>query len=154
MLAAHDALAEEDFTFAPGYRHDLPWPEYLDRLEAQRTGRRAPRGRVPSTVLVADVDGAIVGRASIRHRLDAFHAAEGGHIGDCVLAEHRRRGYATEILRQSVVIARAVGIDRVRVTCDVDNVGSAAVIERGGGVFESTVDSSRGGRPKRRYWIG
>jgi predicted acetyltransferase len=54
----------------------------------------------------------------------------GGHIGFGLVAKHRRRGYGTEILRQSLVIARAVGIDRVLVTCDDDNVGSAAVIER------------------------
>ncbi|MGI8445981.1 MAG: hypothetical protein ACR2MP_02105 [Streptosporangiaceae bacterium] len=35
--------------------------------------------------------------------------AEGGYIGYCVLSGHRRRGYATGILRQSLVIARAHG---------------------------------------------
>ncbi len=70
-----------------------------------------------------------------------------------MLAAHRRRGYATEILRQSLVITRSHGVERVLVTCDEDNVGSATVIERGGGTFESTVDSTRGGPPKRRYWI-
>ena len=112
-----------------------------------------PDGLVPATFLVADVDGVLVGRTSIRHELDEFLAREGGHIGYAVVAEHRRRGYATEILRQSLVLARAVGVDRVLVTCDDDNVGSATVIERCGGVFESLVDSSEGGPPKRRYWI-
>ena len=41
----------------------------------------------------------------------------------------------------------------VLVTCDVDNVGSATVIERCGGVFESVVHDTRDGVPKRRYWI-
>jgi predicted acetyltransferase len=70
-----------------------------------------------------------------------------------VLADHRRRGYATEILRQSLIIVRAIGVERVLITCDEDNVGSAAVIERCGGVFEGFVDSSRGGPRKRRFWI-
>ena len=39
------------------------------------------------------------------------------------------------------------GIDRVLVTCDDDNVGSARTIESQGGVLE---DIRRG---KRRYWI-
>ena len=63
-------------------------------------------GHVPSTFLVADVGGVIVGRTSIRHELNEFLAREGGHIGYGVLAEHRRRGYATEILRHSLVVAR------------------------------------------------
>ena len=61
---------------------------------------------------------------------------EGGHIGYGVLPGHRRRGYATEILRQSLVVARAHGVDRVLVTCDDDNAGSAAVIEANGGVLD------------------
>jgi len=51
------------------------------------------------------------------------------------------------------VIARAVGIDRVLVTCDDDNVGSAAVIERCGGVFDSLVEPTEGRTLTRRYWI-
>jgi len=56
-------------------------------------------------------------------------------------------------LRQSLVIARAIGIDRVLVTCDDDNVASAAVIERCVGVFDSRVKPTEGKTLKRRYWI-
>ena len=38
------------------------------------------------------------------------------------------------------------------VTCDEDNVVSAAVIERGGGVLED-IRTDPDGTPKRRYWI-
>ena len=63
----------------------------------------------------------------------------------------RRRGYATEILRQGLVVARALGIDDVLVTCDVDNSASAGVIEACGGEFESIAEGD--GTPKRRYWF-
>ena len=61
-------------------------------------------------------------------------------------------GYATEILRQSLIVARAVGIDRVLVTCDEGSVASARTIERCGGVLESVV-ATAGGPAKRHYWI-
>jgi predicted acetyltransferase len=108
---------------------------------------------VPTTFLVADVAGRIVGRASIRHELNERLFIEGGHIGYAVLQEHRRRGYATEILRQSLVVAQALGVKRVLVTCDDDNLGSATVIERCGGRFDS-LSTAEDGHAVRRYWIG
>ncbi|MET0147441.1 MAG: GNAT family N-acetyltransferase [Ilumatobacteraceae bacterium] len=152
FAAIHVAMADEGHEF--GLRYDLAasWSDYLRELADHRCGIDLPAHLVPSTFLVASVDTTIVGRTSIRHRLNDFLAREGGHIGYAVAPSQRRRGYAGEILRQSLIIARAVGVDRVLVTCDDGNVGSAAVIERCGGVFESMV-TGREGAPKRRYWI-
>src|SRR5690348_9886781 len=77
---AHAELAEEDFTFLLGV-DDLPWPDYVARLERNRFGEDLPEGFVPATFLVADVGGVIVGRTSIRHRLNDHLAHVGGHIG-------------------------------------------------------------------------
>jgi predicted acetyltransferase len=84
--------------------------------------------------------------------MNEWLAREGGHIGYGVLADFRRRGYATEILRQSVTIGRQEGIDRLLVICHDDNVASATVIERCGGVFEGSA-LSEDGMAIRRYWI-
>lgn len=153
-IAAHDAMAVDRFSFLIGHRNGEPWAEFVERLDQHRRGVDLPPDRVPSTFLLADVDGVVVGRTSIRFQLNDYLAAYGGHIGYGVLAEHRRRGHATEILRQSLAIARAHDIDRVLVTCDDDNGGSAALIERSGGVFESRVDDPVERVVKRRYWIG
>ena len=87
------------------------------------------------------------------HALDGFWRTRAGTSASGSLIEHRRHGYATEILRQSLVIARAEGVERVLVTCDDDRVTSGRVIERCGGVLDSRSDSSDGGSPVRRYWI-
>ena len=151
--AAHEQMAKEGWIFSFGLEPETPWSDYLQRLDDHRHGRNLPDNWVPTTFLVADVDGEIVGRTSIRHELNDFLAREGGHIGYAVVSQHRRRGYATEILRQSLVIARSLGIDRVLVTCDETNVGSMKVIEACGGLYESTIEPEAGGTPKRRYWI-
>jgi predicted acetyltransferase len=68
-------------------------------------------------------------------------------------SEHRRKGYASEILRQSLVIARSFDVARVLVTCDEDNAASARTIVRNGGILENVVENPAGGARKQRYWI-
>lgn len=153
FVAAHRELAEVDgFPFGLAYHEAMPWEAYVRRTRSWPCGVALPEGWVRNTFLVAEVSGTIVGRTSIRHELDDFLVRVGGHIGYCVVPAHRRRGHATEILRQSLVVARAAGVDRVLVTCDEPNVASAATIERCGGVLESVVETGEG-PPKRRYWI-
>jgi len=152
-LAASAELEADRFPFLLDFNPREPWAEYLRRLDGWRRGVDVPADRVPSTFVVAEVDGRLVGRASIRHRLNPFLLELGGHIGYAVRPQFRRRGYATEILRQALLIARAEGIERVLVTCDEDNLGSARAIERAGGQLED-LRPAPGGVRKRRYWIG
>jgi predicted acetyltransferase len=148
--AAHEVMAADEFTFGLGLEPGMPWSKYLKILNDYRTGMNMPAGLVSQTFLVADVGGEIVGRTSVRHELNDFLEREGGHIGYGVLPRHRRRGYATEILRQSLIVARASGVDRVLVVCDDANAGSRAVIENCGGRLDSIL---RIDPPIRRYWI-
>jgi predicted acetyltransferase len=151
-LQAHEELAPDDFEFL-FVRQGEAWPAYLERMESERLGVDLPEGWVPATFLVAEAEGQVVGRVSIRHGLNAHLAQVGGHIGYGVRPGFRRRGYATDILRQSLEFAASIGLDRVLVTCDVGNLGSATVIERCGGVLENVVPGPDGSGPTCRYWV-
>jgi predicted acetyltransferase len=150
--AAQAELAKDNFVFLLGWNPDEPWAAYLRALEQHRRGLDLAPGWVPDTFLAATVDGDVVGRVSIRHELTEGLTNLGGHIGYAVRPGYRRRGFATEILRQSLIIARSIGIDEVLVTCDDDNVASATIIERLGGAMED-IRPDPEGPPKRRYWI-
>ena len=149
----HRELALENFDFLLDLRPGDGWPGYLARLDRQRRGLDLPAGFVPATYLIADADGDIVGRVSIRHELNEFLADVGGHIGYGVRPASRRRGHATEMLHQALEIARSIGIERALVTCASDNVASAATIERCGGVIDEAVWRVRSPEQSRRYWI-
>ena len=56
------------------------------------------------------------------------------------------------MLRERLVIARSLGVDRALVTCDEGNAGSIGAIERCGGVLESRY-APPARAPIRRYWI-
>lgn len=105
-------------------------------------------GRVKCSYFwITDDNGAWVGFLALRHSLNDFLLEEGGHIGYSVRRSRRREGHAGRALTAALAEAAALGLDRVLVTCDDDNVASARTIERNSGVLEDT----RNG--KRRYWI-
>ena len=106
-----------------------------------------PEDRVPCTYFWITEDDEFVGYLALRHRLNDWLLEEGGHIGYAVKPSARRQGHASEALRLALLAARDLGITRVLVTCDEDNVPSARTIEANGGVQEDV----RNG--KRRYWI-
>jgi len=58
-----------------------------------------------------------------------------GHIGYSVVPAKRRRGYATQALRDMLPHARAEGLRYIEITTDPDNVASQRVIEANGGVL-------------------
>jgi len=155
LTRAIDAVRPDLRAFIHYEEAGLPFASLVLFLAQQARGENVPSGFVPSTFLFAFVGPRIVGRVSIRHELNEPLRRLGGHIGYFVLPEFRRRGMATAILRQALGIARVrLGISRVLVTCDDDNVGSIRTIEKNGGVLEDVVTAPDLARPKRRYWIG
>jgi predicted acetyltransferase len=154
FLRAHRATSPGVPNFLHYYEEGMTFRRYLEVLAEQERGENLPPNHVPSTFLFAFAGTTIIGRVSIRHALNPFLERFGGHIGYVVVPQYRRQGYATAILRQSVQIAREkLGLTRVLVTCDADNVGSIRTIEKNGGVFESVVSGPEVDKPKRRYWI-
>jgi predicted acetyltransferase len=127
---------------------------YVAKLEAAAQGVGIREGFVPhSTFWLVDANDEIVGISNLRHRLTDFLLSFGGHIGFGVRPSMRGRGYATELLRATLVEARGQGLRKVRVTCDRDNVASAKTILRNGGVLDDEEYMPEQQRIVSRYWI-
>ena len=128
--------------------HDFD--RYLGELEI----KTASETRVPDSVffLLDEERNRLLGAVNIRHELNDALLQTGGHIGDGIRPSERRKGYATEIIRLALLECRRLGIDRVLITCDKDNIGSAKSILRNGGVLENEV-LDRDGELVQRYWI-
>lgn len=123
---------------------------YLENLE-----RKVEQdGRVPDSVFFClDVDRDIfVGAVNIRHYLNESLLFTGGHIGDGIRPSERRKGYATAMIGLALEECKKLGIHRVLMTCDKDNIGSAKSIMNNGGVLENEVVNEEGVL-EQRYWI-
>ena len=125
----------------------------FDRYLAQLEVKEAAGGLVPDSVFFCldDDTNRFVGAVNIRHRLSAALLRSGGHIGDGVRPSERRKGVATRMIAMALEECRRLGIERVLMVCDKDNIASARSIQKNGGVLENELDD--GGTMIQRYWI-
>ncbi|SCL24466.1 Predicted acetyltransferase [Micromonospora pallida] len=145
---------EDGFGLRPSDEVDSPagFAAWVARL-ADQSDRTRPleAGRVPCTYRWVVEGDQVLGGIALRHELDDFLFRVAGHIGYGIRPSARRRGLATWALGRMLDEARAVGLDRVLIACEVDNVASAKTIERCGGALEGVRDTELGAT--RRYWI-
>ena len=120
---------------------------------ARKLAESSPRAEalVRKTPLWAVMEEQFVGRISIHHELSDALRVEGGHIGFDTVPSFRGRGVATEMLRQALPLARALGLTEVLITCDDTNAASIRVIEKNGGSLQKT-KALEPNRPLKRYY--
>lgn len=105
-----------------------------------------------STFFCFDSDRNImVGAVNIRRYLNESLLLNGGHIGDGVRPSERRKGIATKMIALALDECRKLGIEKVLMVCDKENIGSAKSIINNGGVLENEVEVD--GVIEQRYWI-
>ena len=129
--------------------------EWIDYVEKHKDPQTVPEGRVPSTqfIFVREEDSKIVGMIDIRHHLNEFLEMFGGHIGYSVAPSERRKGYATQMLKEALSVCKDLGIRKVLITCIKDNEGSRRTILNNGGIYESAVYEPDENVYLERYWI-
>lgn len=126
---------------------------YFRGLRKYARGTNLPPGHVRSSTFWLVSGRRIIGVSRLRHRLSPELEREGGHVGYDIRPAERRKGYGTLILELTLAKARDIGLDRVLLTCDADNVASAKIIEKNGGRLAGQSVSTRSGKQISQYWI-
>ena len=123
---------------------------YIEHLDTKENDES---GWVPDTTLFClDKDRNIfVGAVNIRYVLNDALLRIGGHIGGGIRPSERRKGYSTAMLALALDECKKLGINRVLVTCNKNNIGSAKSIIRNGGVLENEIEEE--GHIEQRYWV-
>jgi predicted acetyltransferase len=121
-------------------------------LQGDDRARLQP-GQVPQSTFWLVGGGTYIGRLSLRHELNENLMQIGGNIGYDMRPSMRRQGYGTLALRLGLVESRKIGLQRVLVTCDRDNIGSRRIIEANGGVLQDEITIPGVDGQVRRYWI-
>ena len=92
-----------------------------------------------------------VGAVNIRHYLNDTLLQSGGHIGDGIRPSERRKGFGTQMLKLALDKCREMGIEKVLMICDKENIASAKTIINNGGRLENEI--MHNGTFIQRYWI-
>jgi predicted acetyltransferase len=140
-----ESAVQEEVLASEGFAAYLAWLQRGERGELE--------GFAPWSAFwaIEPQSSKLVGISSLRHSLGPWMAEFGGHIGYRVHPQYRRRGYGTEVLRQTLTEAAKRNINPALVLCAPEHLGSQGVLRNAGAVFErKTVDE---GLVRLRYWV-
>ncbi len=150
--AVTEFAAEGRSDEAEALGHDT-FDVFVARLRDLADGAGLPHGYVAGSTLWLVEDGEFLGRIDIRHELTDALRRFGGHVGYLIRPSRRRQGYGTLALAFALDECRAGGLDRVLLTCDLDNLASRRIIERNAGTLEDVINVPGRSVPTMRWWI-
>ena len=112
-------------------------------------------GRCPGKtfLLIREKDNKIVGSINIRWDLNDAMLRFGGHIGYGIRPTERRKGYNKINLYLGMIEAKKLGLEKVMLDCDVNNLGSDRTLKALGGKLERTEIDPSDGILTNVYWF-
>lgn len=129
-----ESVGEESYTGCKGPIGYLGW---LALVEQFARPERLDDGESPNEIyFLVDENGDICGFGQLRMYDTEDALTWAGHIGYSVPPKKRGRGYAKELLRRLLEMGFDRGMQRIILTCDVDNDASRHIIEKAGGEFD------------------
>lgn len=127
------------------YKNVQDWISFCESLSEKITWYMAIR----------ESDSRLVGFIVFRHRLeyDDDDIEFASNFRYSIRPSERRKGYAKEVLRLGLNIAKNIGLEKVRIVCRDVNIGSNKTILSNGGVYIDTIHGELSGMDINRYDI-
>ena len=130
--------------------------EALDRclkMEDEEYAKSVGRCQSRTFLLIRENDNKIVGTINVRWNLNEAMLRFGGHIGYGIRPTERRKGYNKINLYLGMLDAKKVGLEKVMLDCDVNNLGSDKTLKALGGKLERTEVDPSDGILTNVYWF-
>ena len=130
--------------------------EALERclnMENEEYSKKFERCPAKTFLLIRESDNKIVGSINIRWNLNEKMLQFGGHIGYGIRPTERRKGYNKINLYLGILEARRLGLEKVMLDCDVNNLGSDRTLKALGGKLERIEVDPSDGVLTNVYWF-
>ncbi|MDO5564021.1 MAG: GNAT family N-acetyltransferase [Eubacteriales bacterium] len=98
-----------------------------------------PEWVLTDTFFAIDENEKIVGIISLRHELKGF-LLDFGHIGYSVRPTERCKGYATQMLKLILDVAKSAGLSSLQLSAERENKLSIKTIVKNGGIYERSFE--------------
>lgn len=122
-------------------------------MENEEYSKKFERCPARTFLLIRESDNKIVGSINIRWNLNEKMLQFGGHIGYGIRPTERRKGYNKINLYLGILEARRLGLEKVMLDCDVNNLGSDRTLKALGGKLERTEVDPSDGVLTNVYWF-
>ncbi len=134
--------AEEDFE------------EFVTDLTNSSKGINIQKGWSPcSSYWLIDDSCEVVGVIRIRHRVDSDYLQMIGHIGYEIKSCRRKEGFGSKLLELGLAEAGKLGLEKVLITCNEDNIGSLRIIEKFNGAYKQSFIEGKTGKNVLQYEV-
>ncbi len=147
-----NAFSDSDIEGGAGLKHFDSIYEWQEELEENANLPEDSNDLVRATTYFLTDGEDLIGMIDIRHFLNEYLLNYGGNIGYSIRKDYREKGYAKKMLALAIEKCKQLGLEKILITCDDENIASSKVIESQGGILENTVENDTVGRV-RRYWI-
>ena len=122
-------------------------------MEDENYAKKINRCQSKTFLLIREKDNRIVGTINVRWNLTEAMKRFGGNIGYGIRPTERRKGYNKINLYLGMQEAQKLGLDRVMLDCDVNNLGSDRTLKALGGVLERTEVDPEDNILTNVYWF-